>query len=215
MLATTWITKQTQLQQGMGRRLGRGPTLSVGPMTHLFSCPAQPAGRSRMPRLFCCPAWKEKVGHRPYGTRPSLFMKGCRTSIVGTASFSSFFRRIRRLGSSRSAEQRPQGARTALNNLLLLLLFLLVRAPEEGSFRPSYSFDCDCLWQASDSSRATRSRPVRAAQIPRGLTAYRPAAIGWESWPVPERVRPSRRRRRLPGRTGGVSLYSVPSRHIA
>jgi hypothetical protein len=49
----------------------------------------------------------------------------------------------------------------------------------------------------------TRSRPVRAAQIQRGLYAVEAWTIGWQSWPVPERVFFLFLLR--PGRTGGTA----------
>jgi hypothetical protein len=91
-----------------------------------------------------------------------------------------------------------------LNNNLLSFTFLLVRTPEQGSVRPTYSFVHMALaMPVAEHAATTRSRPERAAQIQRGLYASRAWTIGCKSWPVSERdffllvLRP--------GRTGGLA----------
>jgi len=53
-----------------------------------------------------------------------------------------------------------------LNSNLLSVIFLLVRTPEQGSVRPTYSFVHMALaMPVAEHAAITRSRPVRAAHI--------------------------------------------------
>jgi len=53
-----------------------------------------------------------------------------------------------------------------LNSNLLSVTLLLVRTPEQGSVRPTYSFVHMVLaMPVAEHAATTRSRPVRAAQI--------------------------------------------------
>jgi hypothetical protein len=53
-------------------------------------------------------------------------------------------------------------------------LFFLVRTPEQGSVRPTYSFVHMALaMSVAEHAATTRSRPVRAAQIRGGLYAVK------------------------------------------
>ena len=95
--------------------------------------------------------------------------------------------------------------------LLLAVTFLtlnsnlfFVRTPEQGSVRPTYSFvQMVLVISVAEHAATTRSRPVRAAHIQRGLYAIKAWTIGCKSWPVSERdffllvLRP--------GRTGGLA----------
>ena len=90
-----------------------------------------------------------------------------------------------------------------LNSNLFYVTLLLVRTPEQGSVRPTYSFVHMVLaMPVARHAATTRSRPVRAAQIREGLYASRAWTIGCKGWPVSERdfflflLRP--------GRTGGT-----------
>ena len=87
-----------------------------------------------------CPGSKEMSGKyaRPIHERlPDV--KGCHWP------FFFVFRPIPRLDPPRSAREPPQAGHAFRDDLLLRLLD---RAPEEGSFRPSYSFVNRCLWGA-------------------------------------------------------------------
>jgi hypothetical protein len=67
-----------------------------------------------------------------------------------------------------------------LNSNLLSVIFLLVRTPEQGSVRPTYSFvHMTFAMFVADHAATTRSRPVRAAQIRGGLYAGKAWTIGW------------------------------------
>ena len=53
-----------------------------------------------------------------------------------------------------------------LNNNMLSFTLLLVRTPEQGSVRPTYSFvQMASTISVTNYAVTTRSRPVRAAQI--------------------------------------------------
>ena len=90
-----------------------------------------------------------------------------------------------------------------LNSRLLSVTFLLVRAPEQGSVRPTYSFVHMrlAMFAVVDSGGHTISSGAGGPHTRRSLC---PQAwtIGCKSWPVPERdlflllLRP--------GRAGGV-----------
>jgi len=59
-----------------------------------------------------------------------------------------------------------------LNSNLLSVTFLLVRTPEQGSVRPTYSFVHMALaMSVAERAATTRSRPVRAAHIQGGFYA--------------------------------------------
>ena len=69
---------------------------------------------------------------------------------------------------------------TTLSNNLFFVGLLLVRTPEQGSVRPTYSFVHMILAMSiAGKAATTRSRPVRAAQVRAGLYAGKAWTIGW------------------------------------
>ncbi len=75
-----------------------------------------------------------------------------------------------------------------LNSNLFFVTFFFVRTPEQGSIRPTYSFVHMALTMSiAEKAATTPSRPVRAAQIQRGLYAGKAWTIGCKSRPVSER----------------------------
>jgi len=152
-------------------------------------------------------------------------MKGCRMSR-GLPDFASgvfglwgpvptAFALLARRASSRSVDRlspsRPLHSKVPLWSFLLLLLSL-VRAPAEGSRRPTYSFVLLHVCRRGLAARGGHTISSGAGG-PYKRRSQRLAAwtIAGQGWPVPGRESfRVRRLGRLPGRAGGVSVYLTP-----
>jgi len=118
----------------------------------------------------------------PRATRPlgpklhALFMKGCRPSRASGSFFFFCFSAVLIGWTSRAARQGLRRGCSTLNNLFVVSSSSSAAARSctgGGLIRPTYSFVNTCLPGTRGSPAATRSRPVRAAQLPRGLKPAR------------------------------------------